>query len=163
MKAIRFSRQKATIPTTWTYPGLGEHEGAQVWEPADAADVMDNGGDAPGWTDGYDYNPRNGYDHVLILDVDGTSGDRGPLSWDAVTEDDVNAVYILDYHTAKKVVQELPIDLLEDGEIDCPAGHFPEVDDWMEHADRLADALINAADEVQPTFERTISDAAVEK
>ena len=163
MKAIRFSRQKATIPTTWTFPGLREHEGAQVWEPADAADVMENGGDAPGWTDGHDYNPRNGYDHVLILDVDGTSGERGRLEWDAVTEADVNAAYMLDYHTAKKVVQELPIELLEDGEIECGTCEIPEVDDWMEHESRLTDALIDAADEVEPTFERTISDAAVEK
>jgi hypothetical protein len=163
MKAIRFSRQKATIPTSWTFPGTGEHEGAQVWEPADAAGVMDNGGDAPGWTDGYDYNPKNGYNHVLILDVDGTSGERGPLEWDAVTESDVNAAYMLDYPTAKKVVEELPIELLEDGEIECGMYEIPTVDDWMEHASRLVDALIDAADEVEPTFERTITDAAVEK
>jgi len=163
MKAIRFSRQKATIPVSWTYPGLGEHEGAQVWEPADAADVMDNNGDAPGWTDGYDYNPANGYNHVLILDVDGTSGERGRLEWDAVTEDDVNAVYMLDYHTAKKVVEKLPIELLEEGRLECEMGAFPEVDDWYEHESRLLQALIDAADEVNPTFERTITDAAVEK
>ena len=163
MKVIRFSRQKATIPVSWTYPGLGEHEGAQVWEPADAADVIDNDGEAPGWEDGYEYNPKNGYDHVLILDVDGTSGERGRLEWDAVTEDDVNAVYILDYHTAKKVIQELPIELLEDGEIECDMYEIPTVDDWMEHTGRLIDALIDAAEEVEPTFKRTITDAAIEK
>jgi hypothetical protein len=163
MKAIRFSRQKATIPTTWTYPGLGEHDGAQVWDVAVAAEVIDSDGSAPGWTDGYDYNPGNGYDHVLVLDIDGASGERGRLEWDAVTEEDINAVYMLGYHTAKKVVQELPIELLEEGEIDCPVGHFPEVDDWMEHASRLTDALIDAAEEVEPTFERTVTDAAVEK
>jgi len=40
---------------------------------------------------------------------------------------------------------------------------IPTVDDWMEHESRLTDALINAADEVESTFERTISDAAVDK
>jgi len=70
---------------------------------------------------------------------------------------------MLGYHTAKKVVQELPIELMEDGEIECGMYEMPEVDDWMEHESRLTDALIDAADEVKPTFERTISDAAVEK
>lgn len=162
MTAIRFSRQQATIPTSWTFPGTGEHEGAQVWEPADAAEVLENDGDAPGWADGFDYAPRQGYDHVLILDIDGKSGASGPLSWDAVTEDDVNAVYMLTYQRARQIVQELPIELLEEGLIDCEMGAIPQVDDWYEHADRLVDALIDAAEEVEPTFERTITDAAVD-
>jgi len=162
MTAIRFSRQKETLPISWTFPGTGEHEGAQVWEAANAAEVLENDGEAPGWTDGYDYNPSQGYDHVLILDVDGTSGESGRLSWDAVTEDDVNAVYMLTFQRARQIVQELPIELVEEGLIDCEMGVFPTVDDWHEHEDRLVDALIDAGDEVEPTYERTITDAAVE-
>lgn len=165
MKTVfRFSRQKETLPTTWTYPETGEYEGAQVWQEfgslqgGSVVDVLENGGSPTGWSDGFDYSPSNGYHHLLIIDVKSVSGESGPLAWEAITEDDIERVWMCTWDEAKAALEELAWDLADE-EADGIDPHFPKVSQWdpWETEERIADALKAVAEKVTPRFARTIT------
>ena len=153
---IRFIHEghedRTALPTTWSYPRLEDvFEGCQVLGLCEAMEIIDegdHGGDD--W-----FNPKN-YSHIAIIEVSGRSGDSGPLSYWSVTEDDVEAMHVIDYTDSGvgMALEEIALEMDEEGhEVEFDAMGFTESGWWDEAGvEDVVARLAEKATTVEPTF-----------
>jgi len=142
-RLIASGLKKNQLPKTWTYEGLDEMRGAQTISLERAVSLLLDGEESRD-----DWYRLNDYTHVAILDCSGFSGESGGLGYPTITENDLDAMYVI----SKSALLELGIDLMEKGhDID------PMSDWWNElEADDYEDIMINRADKVDPEWITTI-------
>ena len=79
------------LPRTYTYPGAGICQGAQVIGLGTALSMAVDGADAKDdW-----FQQAWHYDHLAILEVAGTSGDTIGIGYQAVTPEDVKHMWVM--------------------------------------------------------------------
>lgn len=134
------------LPAEWTHPRAERGEswdGAQVLGLHRAMEMIDDGEDVrDDW-----FRGGKGYDALQLLVVDGKSGDSGPLSYPAVTEEDVKALHTINLDDLEWALTEIAIALDEEGEpVEFDAMGFAEDRWWDGLVNEVIDRLINRSE-----------------
>ncbi|MDZ7703148.1 MAG: hypothetical protein U5L04_01525 [Trueperaceae bacterium] len=141
---------ESDLPTTWTYPGLDEMEGAQTLRLSRVLEIVEQDDDSR--DDWFGQSHREG--HLAILTVTGFSGDTKPLKYRAITEDDVVEMHVINYSSLDWELTEIAIELDDEGhEIDFDEMGFPQ-GDWMYEVgeDVVIERLVERMEKVEPRW-----------
>lgn len=143
------------LPTHWTYPDAGLFEGAQVLDVEEALAMA-----ASGEHVGDDFFKPSLYGHLALIRVESTTGERGPLGYDAITADDIQEMRVIEYNDAALgwELMEIAMQLEEEGaDIDLDAVYGGDTD-WMScRGDEIAALLWRDARPVTPEFVDTLT------
>jgi len=142
---------KTAIPTSWTHPShSGQWKGAQVLSAHQALTMHIEGEHR---TDDW-YRGGKGYTHLALIEVSGTSGESGPLSYQAITEDDIEAMHVisLDDSSLGWALEEAGLELDPDEEHTDAMGFVDKLAVLDEHEDEMVCKIVEAAKTVEPTF-----------
>ena len=140
------------LPRTWGHPRLEEtFEGAQVLGLCEGLDIAESG---QHYDD--DWFSSTGYSHVMIVEVTDCSGESGPLKYNAVTEDDVEAIHVIEYTDSAFgwAMEELANKYEDEGyEIARDVMGFA-ADGWWDEvgAEKIVARLAEKATTVEPKF-----------
>lgn len=142
------------LPVTWTYPEAGVYQGAQVIGVEEALSAAMTGDHAD------DFFNSASYGWLAILEVTGMSGQRGPLTYSAVTAEDVSSMHIIELTDARFgwAMMCIAMDLADDGyAIDFDGQGMP-VDGWYEDfTDEVVALLLDEMTQVTPTWVDTLN------
>lgn len=140
------------LPRAWGHPRLEEtFKGAQVLDPCEGLTIAESGEHG-----GDDWFSDSGYSHILIVEVSDCSGESGPLHYGAVTEEDVEAIHVIEYTDSAFgwALEEIALEMDEEGhEVDIDPMGFA-ADGWWDEvgAEEVIKRLADRAETVEPEF-----------
>jgi len=142
---------KSALPTSWTHPSHdGKWEGAQVLPPHRAIWMhLDGEHSTDDW-----YRGGKSYTHLALIEVSGESGDSGPLTYSAITPDDVEAMHVIETSDSALgwALEEIGMELDEEHRFTDEMGFVDKRAVLAEYEDEFIEMLAERAETVEPTF-----------